>query len=72
MTITTFDQATWTLERLLPRLEQRFAHDIATHPDIWATFRERLHRHFPRLFFSTTWKNCLPAWHTPGSNVTPP
>nr|WP_290665374.1 alpha-amylase family glycosyl hydrolase [Ardenticatena sp.] len=47
---TTFDHATWTLERLVPRLEQRFANDIATQPDAWALFRERLYRHFPRLF----------------------
>ncbi|GAP64399.1 amylosucrase [Ardenticatena maritima] len=50
MTTHAFDHASWALERLLPRLEQRFADAIATHPTEWAAFAERLRRHFPRLF----------------------
>jgi glycosidase len=39
---------TVTLARLLPRLEQTFADQVAT-PE-WAVFRRRLDTHFPRLF----------------------
>ncbi|MDW8317217.1 MAG: alpha-amylase family glycosyl hydrolase [Anaerolineae bacterium] len=37
-----------SLERLLPRLEARFA--AQADPADWAAFRSRLERHFPRLF----------------------
>ncbi len=37
-----------TRQRLLPRLEQTFADQVAT-PD-WVAFRQRLDAHFPRLF----------------------
>ena len=41
-------ETTLTLRRLLPRLEQEFADQVATAE--WATFRHRLDQHFPRLF----------------------
>lgn len=40
-------QARLSLERLLPRLEARFA---AEDPAAWAAYAARLHIHFPRLF----------------------
>jgi len=39
-----------TLERLLPRLEQRFAQPAQAHPDDWQAFVTRLQAHFSRLF----------------------
>lgn len=46
----TLDPALVTLQRLLPRLEQRFTAPLSTHPAEWQTFQQRLQRHFPRLF----------------------
>lgn len=39
-------ETTLTLRRLLPRLEQEFADQVATAG--WMTFRRRLDQHFPR------------------------
>ncbi len=39
-----------TLERLLPRLEQRFAQPAQAHPADWQAFVTRLQAHFSRLF----------------------
>lgn len=44
------DPAQITFQRLLPRLEQRFSAQAASHPQEWAAFIERLKQHFPRLF----------------------
>lgn len=41
-------QTTRSMERLLPRLEARFA--AAAAPADWAAFKARLERHFPALF----------------------
>jgi len=42
------EQVERSLERLLPRLEQRFRHAV---DDVeWLAYLERLQRHFPRLF----------------------
>ncbi len=41
-------QATRSLDRLLPRLDARFA--AQTDPADWTAFRTRLERHFPALF----------------------
>lgn len=41
-------QTTRSLERLLPRLDARFA--AQADPADWATFKARLERHFPTLF----------------------
>jgi amylosucrase len=53
MTVTTahflpHDAAHKTLQRLIPRLEQRFAHQLA--PEEWEDFSRRLRSHFPDLF----------------------
>jgi len=48
--ISPLDPAHLTLKRLLPRLQQRFASAISTHPDDWVSFHTRLQQHFPRLF----------------------
>ncbi|WP_462321383.1 alpha-amylase family glycosyl hydrolase [Halochromatium sp.] len=42
------EQADRSLARLLPRLEQRFSGDVEEVE--WLGYRERLERHFPRLF----------------------
>ncbi len=42
------EQADRSLARLLPRLEQRFSSDVEEVE--WLGYRERLERHFPRLF----------------------
>ena len=39
-----------TLERLLPRLERRFAEAAQAHPADWQAFLTRLRAHFGRLF----------------------
>lgn len=41
-------QAHLSLARLMPRLEQQFADAMGA--EAWATFRQRLDQHFPRLF----------------------
>jgi amylosucrase len=43
-------QARTSLERLLPRLQARFATEIEADPHAWQTFKRRLNRHFSRLF----------------------
>ena len=48
--ISPLNPAQLTLDRLLPRLELRFANAIATRPDEWHSFRQRLQAYFPRLF----------------------
>ncbi len=40
----------YTLQRLLPRLEQRLGAEIAAQPGGWAVFVRRLQAHFGRLF----------------------
>lgn len=39
-----------TLNRLIPRLEKRFASIASMQPQAWNTFLRRLEGHFPRLF----------------------
>jgi len=39
-----------TLERLLPRMEKELSESIATDPQGWQAFAERLHKYFPSLF----------------------
>ena len=39
-----------SLNRLLPRLEARFADYSAAHPQEWLVFQQRLKNHFPSLF----------------------
>ncbi|MEO1225293.1 MAG: amylosucrase [Pseudomonadota bacterium] len=39
---------TWTFERLLPRLKDRFAGRLG--PELWRVAETRLQRHFPHLF----------------------
>ncbi|NOY97709.1 MAG: amylosucrase [Chloroflexi bacterium] len=41
---------TYTLERIIPRLERRFAARIKQDPVAWDDFQRRLQIHFPRLF----------------------
>lgn len=41
---------TYTLERLLPRLEKRLSGQIASEAQAWQDFKARLLEHFPRLF----------------------
>lgn len=48
MADTLHQQTKRSLERLLPRLDARFA--AQADPAEWAAFRTRLERHFPRLF----------------------
>lgn len=48
MADTLHQQTKRSLERLLPRLDARFA--AQADPAEWAAFRSRLERHFPRLF----------------------
>jgi amylosucrase len=43
-------QAERSMNRLLPRLETRFAQQAAAKPAAWAQFITRLNTHFPRLF----------------------
>jgi amylosucrase len=43
-------ETAYTLERLLPRLEQRLGAAIADQPAVWAVFVRRLQQHFERLF----------------------
>ncbi len=49
-TTSPLDQATYSLQRLLPHLEYRLQAQIDAHPQHWAVFRTRLEQHFPRLF----------------------
>ncbi len=39
-----------SLDRLLPRLHARYAHEIQADPLTWEAFQARLESHFPRLF----------------------
>jgi amylosucrase len=48
--ISSINPAQLTLNRLLPRLEFRFSSAIATHPEEWERFFQRLKANFPRLF----------------------
>ena len=48
--ISPLNPAQLTLDRLLPRLELRFANAIAARSDEWHSFRQRLQAYFPRLF----------------------
>jgi len=41
---------TITLNRLMPRLKQRFHDRVVQQPDQWAELTERIRAHFPRLF----------------------
>jgi glycosidase len=43
-------EAAWSLERLLPRLEEKLATEIEADPQMWQVFQMRLQEHFPRLF----------------------
>ena len=42
------NHASVSLQRLLPRLESRFAADVDV--DEWEGYRQRIRDHFPRLF----------------------
>lgn len=46
----TTHQTNKTLNRLLPRLEERFAQTVTQQPQVWSDFMRRLEAHFPRLF----------------------
>ena len=46
----TVDPAARSLERLLPRLNERYHRFARSRPQEWQLFLTRLHRHFPRLF----------------------
>ncbi|MGW8249836.1 MAG: alpha-amylase family glycosyl hydrolase, partial [Anaerolineales bacterium] len=43
-------QTNKTLDRLIPRLEERFADPISCQPQAWQAFKRRVEAHFPRLF----------------------
>jgi len=39
-------EAAWSLERLLPRLEEKLALEIEADPQMWQVFQARLKEHF--------------------------
>ena len=43
-------EAAWSLERLLPRLEEKLIAEIEADPQMWQVFQARLQENFPRLF----------------------
>jgi len=43
-------QITTSFNRLIPRLEERFAGPVSENPQAWSVFMRRLEEHFPPLF----------------------
>lgn len=44
------EAAASSLERLVPRMERDYVHELASRPEEWARFKERLVGEWPRLF----------------------